>query len=106
MRTLLNQCGEPEVYMTKVATIQVTRRDDSEEAKVQALASVAGEGEQVWIKVISVKHEDDGSTKVSCSMKYVSQGDGRDLDPNNVQLEQQQSRPPWQEPQKVLASCC
>ena len=79
---------------------QVTKRDDSEEAKVKALSSVVNEGEQVWIKVISLKVE-DGSTKVGCSMKYVSQGDGTDLDPNNIQAEKQQSRPSWKEPQKV-----
>jgi len=83
------------------SNIQVTKKEDTEEAKVQALASVAGEGDQVWVKVISVKVEEDGSTKVACSMKYVNQGNGQDLDPNNVQLEQKISRPPWQEPQKV-----
>lgn len=62
---------------------------------------MAGEGEEVWIKVISVKQEEEGNTKIGCSMKYVNQGSGVDADPNNVQLEQQQSRPSWQEPQKV-----
>lgn len=62
---------------------------------------MAREGEEVWIKVISVKQEEEGNTKIGCSMKYVNQGSGVDADPNNVQLEQQQSRPSWQEPQKV-----
>ncbi|CAM6041789.1 unnamed protein product [Sphagnum compactum] len=89
------------VHLSQVSDHEVTKKEDSEEAKVQALASVAGEGDQVWVKVISVKVEEDGSTKVACSLKYVNQGNGQDLDPNNVQLEQKISRPPWREPQKL-----
>lgn len=92
--------------MTYCGTVyfQVTNRDDSEEAKVKALSSVASEGEQVWVKVISVNVEENGNTKIGCSMKYVRQGDGEDLDPNNIQAEKQQSRPAWKEPQKVSTS--
>lgn len=82
---------------------QVTNRDDSEEAKVKALSSVADEGEQVWVKVVSVQVEEDGKTKIGCSMKYVNQGNGEDLDPNNIQAEKNQARPSWKEPQKVSA---
>ncbi|KAG0252989.1 Nucleolar protein of 40 kDa [Mortierella polycephala] len=47
----------------------------------EKMADVVAEGDQVWIKVISL--QDD---KISLSMKYVSQGSGEDLDPNLVQL--------------------
>lgn len=68
---------------------------------MKALSSVASEGEQVWVKVISVNVDENENTKIGCSMKYVRQGDGEDLDPNNIQAEKQQSRPAWKEPQKV-----
>lgn len=83
---------------------QVTKRDDPDAVKVEALSSVAAEGESIYVKVISVKTEEDGSVKVGCSLKYVSQGDGRDLDPNNLQLEKLQAKPAWQAPKKATSS--
>jgi hypothetical protein len=59
---------------------------------VKAFCTMANEGEVVWVKVISVKVE-DSKTRIGCSMKYVNQEDGGDLDPNNTQLEQQSSHP-------------
>eukprot|EP00850_Spirogloea_muscicola_P001584 SM000006S19349 [mRNA] locus=s6:188989:190097:- [translate_table: standard] len=88
------------VHVSQVSAHEVTRRDDADAAKVEALAAVAAEGDQVWVKVIAIKH-DDGGAKLSCSIKYVSQKDGADLDANNVELEQQQARPPWQDRPKV-----
>lgn len=88
------------VHLSQVSDHEVTNRDDSEEAKVKALSSVADEGEQVWVKVVSVQVEEDGKTKIGCSMKYVNQGNGEDLDPNNIQAEKNQARPSWKEPQK------
>ncbi|KAJ7289970.1 hypothetical protein O6H91_Y301400 [Diphasiastrum complanatum] len=90
------------VHLSQISNHEITKKDDSDELKVQAISSVVEEGDEVWVKVISVKHEEDGSVKVGCSLKYVSQSDGRDLDPNNVQHEQQQSRPTWQAPQKLV----
>jgi len=43
--------------------------------------------EQVWVKVTNI---DDG--KIGLSMKLVSQNDGTDLDPLNVEYEQQEAR--------------
>ncbi|CAG8507197.1 8686_t:CDS:2 [Paraglomus occultum] len=48
-------------------------------------------GDIVWVKVIGVE-EQDGKTKIKLSMRYVDQGRGEDLDPNNVQLSQDQNR--------------
>ncbi|KAF9951228.1 Nucleolar protein of 40 kDa, partial [Mortierella alpina] len=45
------------------------------------IADVVAIGDQVWVKVTSL--QDD---KIALSMKYVSQGNGEDLDPNLVQL--------------------
>ncbi len=39
---------------------------------------------QVWVKVVEVRDDGSGQPKVNCSMKIVSQEDGRDLDPTNA----------------------
>ncbi|XP_044290734.1 nucleolar protein of 40 kDa isoform X2 [Varanus komodoensis] len=44
-------------------------------------------GEKVWVKLIGKEKKDD-KLKLSLSMKVVNQGTGKDLDPNNVALEQ------------------
>ncbi|KAH0631268.1 hypothetical protein JD844_005537 [Phrynosoma platyrhinos] len=44
-------------------------------------------GEKVWVKLIG-KEEKDNKLKLSLSMKVVNQGTGKDLDPNNVALDQ------------------
>lgn len=86
------------------ASFQVTKRDDPDEAKVEALRAVAGEGEKVWVKVISVAHDPErGTPKVGCSMKLVSQSDGADKDPSNLKLAEQ-SKPQPRGPQKVQDS--
>ncbi|KAF9584578.1 Nucleolar protein of 40 kDa [Lunasporangiospora selenospora] len=48
---------------------------------VEKVSDVVSVGDTVWVKAISL--QDD---KIALSMKYVSQGDGEDLDPNLVQL--------------------
>ncbi|XP_026558231.1 nucleolar protein of 40 kDa isoform X2 [Pseudonaja textilis] len=45
-------------------------------------------GEKVWVKLIGKEKKDD-KLKLSLSMKVVNQGTGKDLDPNNVVLEQE-----------------
>jgi hypothetical protein len=54
---------------------------------VEKVDEILAVGEAVFVKVISL---DDG--KVALAMKYVSQGDGRDLDKNQVQLEMDRQR--------------
>ncbi|XP_053563076.1 zinc finger CCHC domain-containing protein 17 [Bombina bombina] len=48
-------------------------------------------GEKVWVKVIS-RETKDGKEKISLSMKVVNQGTGKDLDSNNVVLEQDERK--------------
>ncbi|KAG0566470.1 hypothetical protein KC19_7G066100 [Ceratodon purpureus] len=80
------------VHISEVSNHEICTREDSEEAKMKALSTIANEGKVVWIKVISVRSE-NGKTRIGCSMKHVDQEDGSDLDPNNIQLEQQSSQP-------------
>ncbi|GAQ77558.1 hypothetical protein KFL_000010070 [Klebsormidium nitens] len=100
------------VHVTQVSDHEVTRKDDAEDAKVDALRGVATEGDHVWVKVISLKEgEGGGGPKVGCSLKLVSQADGRDLDANNLILDKHERKPAWQQPQKlelgaVLAVTC
>nr|XP_060640674.1 zinc finger CCHC domain-containing protein 17 isoform X1 [Anolis sagrei ordinatus]XP_060640675.1 zinc finger CCHC domain-containing protein 17 isoform X1 [Anolis sagrei ordinatus] len=48
-------------------------------------------GEKVWVKLIG-KEKTDNKLKFSLSMKVVNQGTGKDLDPNNVALDQDARR--------------
>jgi hypothetical protein len=51
--------------------------------------------------VISIKEgEGGGPPKMACSLKLVSQADGRDLDPNNLILDKYERKPAGQEPKK------
>ena len=59
--------------------------------KVESTAEFVSAGDEVFVKVISLGDGDGegrgggGALKISLSMKYVSQGDGRDLDPGHAQ---------------------
>ncbi|VVC29061.1 Nucleic acid-binding, OB-fold,S1 domain,RNA-binding domain, S1,Zinc finger, CCHC-type [Cinara cedri] len=64
------------VHRTQLSRVPV---DDATE--------VLSKGDKVWAKVIGM---DDG--KISLSMKLVDQGSGRDLDPNGVQIFQDEQR--------------
>ena len=88
-------------YFGCLSSCQVTKRDESDDQKVQALSGVAGEGDKVWVKVISIKEEETGNPKIGVSMKLVNQGSGLDKDPSNTKLEEQQSKPAWQGKKKV-----
>uniref|UniRef100_A0A8C0UTM5 Zinc finger CCHC-type containing 17 n=1 Tax=Cyanistes caeruleus TaxID=156563 RepID=A0A8C0UTM5_CYACU len=48
-------------------------------------------GDKVWVKLIG-KEVKDEKLKLSLSMKVVHQGTGKDLDPNNVSLEQDERK--------------
>ncbi|KAG0363076.1 Nucleolar protein of 40 kDa [Gamsiella multidivaricata] len=54
---------------------------------VEHVADVVAVGDNVWVKVTSI--QDD---KIALSMKYVNQGEGRDLDPNLVQLSETEDK--------------
>ncbi|XP_013861150.1 zinc finger CCHC domain-containing protein 17 [Austrofundulus limnaeus] len=60
-------------------------------SRVESASEIVDVGEQVWIKVIGRDIQGD-KVKLSFSMKAVNQGTGRDLDPNNVQAEQDARR--------------
>nr|XP_019946423.1 PREDICTED: nucleolar protein of 40 kDa [Paralichthys olivaceus] len=60
-------------------------------SRVENASEIVDVGEQVWIKVIGKEIRDD-KVKMSFSMKAVNQGTGRDLDPNNVNAEQDARR--------------
>ncbi|CAI5514846.1 unnamed protein product [Closterium sp. Naga37s-1] len=87
------------VHLSHVSDYEVAKRDDTDDAKVEALKGVAAEGEQVWVKVISLKDETgadvidttpglpgSANIRVGCSMKVVSQTDGADRDPSNQRI--------------------
>lgn len=48
-------------------------------------------GDKVWVKLIGKEMKDD-KMKLSLSMKVVHQGTGKDLDPNNVSLDQDERK--------------
>ncbi|KAG8451202.1 hypothetical protein GDO86_003449 [Hymenochirus boettgeri] len=54
-------------------------------------SEVVDVGEKVWVKVIG-RETKDGKDKISLSMKVVHQGSGKDLDSNNVVLEQDERK--------------
>ncbi|XP_062891529.1 nucleolar protein of 40 kDa [Mobula hypostoma] len=60
-------------------------------SRVDNPSEIVDVGEKVWVKVIG-KEEKDGKVKLSLSMKSVNQGTGKDLDPNNVALDQDERR--------------
>ncbi|XP_072331661.1 zinc finger CCHC domain-containing protein 17 [Scyliorhinus torazame] len=60
-------------------------------SRVDNPSEVVDVGEKVWVKVIG-KEVKDGKVKLSLSMKAVNQGSGKDLDPNNVALDQDERR--------------
>ncbi|XP_041527424.1 nucleolar protein of 40 kDa-like isoform X3 [Microtus oregoni] len=58
---------------------------------VDKLSEIVDVGEKVWVKLIGREMKND-RIKVSLSMKVVNQGTGKDLDPNNVIIEQEERR--------------
>lgn len=69
-------------------------RDDSDEAKVSALEAVVAVGEAFWVKVVEVQAPEapQGRPKIACSIKLVSQQDGRDLDPQGLSYQSASQR--------------
>lgn len=69
------------VHSSQVSDHLEIMRDDSDDSKTAALASIIGVGEAVQVKVVEVVPDERGP-KVGCSIKLVNQRDGTDLDPN------------------------
>ncbi|XP_006811784.1 zinc finger CCHC domain-containing protein 17-like [Saccoglossus kowalevskii] len=61
-------------------------------SRVEDVSDVLALGDKVYCKVISLGDEGDDKVKISLSMKNINQDDGTDLDPNQVQLVQDEKR--------------
>ncbi|XP_049734512.1 zinc finger CCHC domain-containing protein 17 isoform X2 [Elephas maximus indicus] len=59
--------------------------------RVDKPSEIVDVGDKVWVKLIGREMKND-RMKVSLSMKVVNQGTGKDLDPNNVIIEQEERR--------------
>nr|XP_015204192.1 PREDICTED: nucleolar protein of 40 kDa isoform X1 [Lepisosteus oculatus]XP_015204193.1 PREDICTED: nucleolar protein of 40 kDa isoform X1 [Lepisosteus oculatus] len=69
----------------------LVHRTHMSSCRVDNPSEIVDVGEKVWVKVIG-KEVQDEKVKLSFSMKVVNQGTGKDLDPNNVGLEQDERR--------------
>nr|XP_033811738.1 nucleolar protein of 40 kDa isoform X2 [Geotrypetes seraphini] len=69
----------------------LVHRTHMSSCRVEKPSEIVDLGEKVWVKVIGIETK-DGKTKVSLSMKAVNQGTGKDSDPNNVMLDQDQRK--------------
>ncbi|KAM4046697.1 zinc finger CCHC domain-containing protein 17 isoform 2-T3 [Anomaloglossus baeobatrachus] len=69
----------------------LVHRTHMSSAPVERPSEVVDVGEKVWVKVIG-REVKDGKQKISLSMKVVHQGTGKDLDANNVVLEQDERK--------------
>ncbi|CAO2597490.1 Zinc finger CCHC domain-containing protein 17 [Lemmus lemmus] len=59
--------------------------------RVDKPSEIVDVGDKVWVKLIGQEMKND-RIKVSLSMKVVNQGTGKDLNPNNVIIEQEERR--------------
>ncbi|CAK0809509.1 unnamed protein product [Prorocentrum cordatum] len=66
----------------KDGLIHISRLSAS--GRVDSVEDVVSKDDAVWVKVVEIKEEDG---KYSLDMRYVSQRDGEDKDPNNTQVE-------------------
>ncbi|MBN3290389.1 NO40 protein, partial [Polypterus senegalus] len=69
----------------------LVHRSHMSSCRVDKPSEIVDVGEKVWVKVIG-KEVKDEKVKLSLSMKVVNQGTGKDLDPNNVVLEQDERK--------------
>ncbi|NXI75241.1 NO40 protein, partial [Rhipidura dahli] len=69
----------------------LVHRSHLSSCRVDRPAEVLDVGDKVWVKLIGKEVKDD-KLKLSLSMKVVHQGSGKDLDPNNVCLDQDERK--------------
>ncbi|KAJ8273023.1 hypothetical protein GJAV_G00096520 [Gymnothorax javanicus] len=69
----------------------LVHKSEMSSCRVENPSEMVDVGEKVWVKVIGREIQDE-KVKLSFSMKSVNQGTGKDLDPNNVILEQDERR--------------
>ncbi|NWU25109.1 NO40 protein, partial [Dyaphorophyia castanea] len=69
----------------------LVHRTHMSSCRVDKPAEMVDVGDKVWVKLIGKEMKDD-KLKLSLSMKVVHQGTGKDLDPNNVALDQDERK--------------
>ncbi|NWT04191.1 NO40 protein, partial [Mionectes macconnelli] len=69
----------------------LVHRTHMSSCRVDKPSEIVDVGDKVWVKVIGKEMKDD-KLKLSLSMKVVNQGTGKDLDPNNVALDQDERK--------------
>ncbi|XP_041578232.1 nucleolar protein of 40 kDa-like isoform X2 [Vulpes lagopus] len=71
----------------------LVHRTHMSSCRVDKPSEIVDDGGKVWVKLIGREMKND-RIKVSVSMKVINQGTGKDLDPNNIIIEQEERR--WQ----------
>ncbi|NXD01469.1 NO40 protein, partial [Certhia familiaris] len=69
----------------------LVHRTQLSSCRVDKPSEIVDVGDKVWVKLIGKEMKDD-KLKLSLSMKVVHQGTGKDLDPNNVSLDQDERK--------------
>ncbi|NWI06871.1 NO40 protein, partial [Tichodroma muraria] len=69
----------------------LVHRTHMSSCRVDKPSEMVDVGDKVWVKLIG-KEVKDEKLKLSLSMKVVHQGTGKDLDPNNVSLDQDERK--------------
>ncbi|XP_063275010.1 zinc finger CCHC domain-containing protein 17 isoform X2 [Prinia subflava] len=69
----------------------LVHRTHMSSCRVDKPSEIVDVGDKVWVKLIGKEMKDD-KLKLSLSMKVVHQGTGKDLDPNNVSLDQDERK--------------
>ncbi|NXB97671.1 NO40 protein, partial [Orthonyx spaldingii] len=69
----------------------LVHRTHMSSCRVDKPSEIVDVGDKVWVKLIGKEVKED-KLKLSLSMKVVHQGSGKDLDPNNVSLEQDERK--------------
>ncbi|XP_048183143.1 nucleolar protein of 40 kDa isoform X3 [Corvus hawaiiensis] len=69
----------------------LVHRTHMSSCRVDKPSEIVDVGDKVWVKLIGKEMKED-KLKLSLSMKVVHQGTGKDLDPNNVCLDQDERK--------------
>lgn len=69
----------------------LVHRTHMSSCRIDKPSEIVDVGDKVWVKLIGKEMKDD-KLKLSLSMKVVNQGTGKDLDPNNVSLDQDERK--------------
>ncbi|KAG5214215.1 hypothetical protein JEQ12_010001 [Ovis aries] len=75
----------------RLMALGLVHRTHMSSCRVDKPSEIVDVGDKVWVKLIGREMKND-RIKVSLSMKVVNQGTGKDLDPNNVIIEQEERR--------------